>query len=311
MHFVVVSRFPPPIGGVTVFAQRKVAELKRKGNVVGIIDFNKSTWVLKLIRMAVTRREARFLVNTLNPFVLLLFWMVGLLNRCAVYDHNASRHYLNSIKKKWLLVFFSKRAGQMIVVHERLRRFYNENNILTQVESPFLPPDIVRERELFGDYPESLREFIHSSQHQIILNSAWRFVENSNGSDLYGIGCTLELLSRLVEAGRFVRLVFAFGEFNRESIPNKMLEEIYTLEREGVLYLLDGQRELWPLFRHVDLFLRTTSTDGESVSVLEALFFDCPVVASDVVPRPAGVTTYEYGNIAALVDVVSKRLAIY
>lgn len=308
LQFVVVSRFPPPIGGVTVFAQRKVAELKRRGNIVETIDFNNSTWALKLIYFAITQRQTRFLINTLNPLILMLFWVLRLLDKCSVYDHNASRHYLGSAIKKQLLIFFAKRAGQMIVVHERLQSFYKRHGVLTEIESPFLPPDITRKEEVLNSYPRSLLEFIGSPQHQVILNSAWRYIENTNGNDLYGVRCTLELLRRLTEMRISVRLVFAFGEFNKANVPQDIQDEIYSLEQEGILYLMDGQRELWPLFHYVDLFLRTTATDGESVSVLEAIYFECPVVASDVVPRPNGVTTYEYGKINQLVEVVAQSL---
>ena len=309
LQFVVVSRFPPPVGGVTVFAQRKVAELTRRGNRVEKIDFNNPTWALKLIRFAITQRHTCFLINTLNPLVLSAFWMLGLLDRCSVYDHNASRHYLKSSIKKLLLIFFSRRVGQMIVVHKRLQGFYNKYGVLTDIESPFLPPDVTRKEDVFNGYPKSLLDFIATTQHQVILNSAWRYVGDANGNDLYGVRCTLELLRRLIEMKISVRLVFAFGEFNRTKIPQDIQEEIHSLEQTGIIYLLDGQHELWPLFHHVDLFLRTTSTDGESVSVLESIYFECPVVASDVVSRPEGTITYEYENINQLTDIVAKSLA--
>ena len=40
------------------------------------------------------------------------------------------------------------------------------------------------------------------------------------------------------------------------------------------------------------LFIRATTTDGDSVSLREALYFGAPILASDVVPRPDGVMLF-------------------
>lgn len=303
-----VSRYPPPLGGVTVFAQRKHAELIRQGNKVKLVDLGKCAWTLKFIYFILTQRKAHFMINSLALPLLAFCWITGILSKCSVYDHNASRHYLRSpIRLKWLL-FFSKSAGQMIVVHKRLQDFYKFYGVATKIESPFLPPDPSRHEDVISSYPESLLDFIDSSDQIVLLNSAWRYVVDSSGNDLYGVKCTLELLRRLIEIGISVRLVFAFADFNIEAMPHDLIDDINTLQSDGSLYVTNGQLELWPLFSKVDLFLRTTATDGESVSVLEAIYFGCPVVASNVVPRPPGVNVYKYNNKTDFFDVVIKTL---
>ena len=69
-----------------------------------------------------------------------------------------------------------------------------------------------------------------------------------------------------------------------------------------------GQLEFWPLYTSLDLFLRLTGTDGNSVSVLEAQYYNCPVIASDVVPRPDGVVTYQYENFDDLLNTVVSTI---
>ena len=46
------------------------------------------------------------------------------------------------------------------------------------------------------------------------------------------------------------------------------------------------------MLKHCDLFVRPTSTDGDAVSIREALWLGVPTVASDAVARPAGVATF-------------------
>jgi glycosyltransferase involved in cell wall biosynthesis len=51
------------------------------------------------------------------------------------------------------------------------------------------------------------------------------------------------------------------------------------------LFILTGQNEIWPLFKHCNLMVRPTSIDGYGVSIAEAIHFDCPALASDVCER--------------------------
>ncbi len=50
--------------------------------------------------------------------------------------------------------------------------------------------------------------------------------------------------------------------------------------------------ELWPLFENADLMVRPTCVDAYGVSIAEALYFDCPAIASDVCERPDGTVLF-------------------
>jgi glycosyltransferase involved in cell wall biosynthesis len=54
--------------------------------------------------------------------------------------------------------------------------------------------------------------------------------------------------------------------------------------------------ELWPLLRKINLLLRPTKSDGDALSIREALFFRIPVISSDVVPRPEGTIIYKLNS---------------
>ena len=44
----------------------------------------------------------------------------------------------------------------------------------------------------------------------------------------------------------------------------------------------------------MDFFVRNTSTDGDALSVKEALFLGVPTICTDVVDRPKGVMLFKY-----------------
>ena len=52
--------------------------------------------------------------------------------------------------------------------------------------------------------------------------------------------------------------------------------------------------------------LRTTNTDGDAISIRESLYFDKPVLASDIVSRPDGVAVFKTRNINDLVRMIKE-----
>jgi glycogen synthase len=63
------------------------------------------------------------------------------------------------------------------------------------------------------------------------------------------------------------------------------------------------------LISQADVFVRPTLTDGDAISVREALALGVPVAASNVGTRPEGVVLFEAGNAAALAGAVETALA--
>ena len=72
--------------------------------------------------------------------------------------------------------------------------------------------------------------------------------------------------------------------------------------------LISFDLPLMPAFRHDVILLRPTRTDGDALSVREALHAGVPVIASDAVPRPPGARTFPVDDIQALCSAVGNTL---
>ena len=59
------------------------------------------------------------------------------------------------------------------------------------------------------------------------------------------------------------------------------------------------------------IFIRPTNTDGDSISVREALYFDIPCISSDVVPRPPGTIVFKNRNTDDLIIKIKDVLNNY
>ena len=85
----------------------------------------------------------------------------------------------------------------------------------------------------------------------------------------------------------------AIAEFSKDDFGDKIKKISEELkEKHKNFLLLTNNTPIWPLFDYGLIFLRITTTDGDSVSLKEALFFDCPVLATDVVSRPNGTKLF-------------------
>ena len=302
---IVVGRYPPPLGGVSVFVKRKFTSLKASG--CRAVDFNDKFWLLKLLALALKDNHV-FLLNTTRLPILFIFMFFGLLPKTIIYDHNSSRRLWGKYFYRLIYLFFCSRVRSIRVVHKHLIYKYEEfgvnNNI--EVESPFIPPDYAGRNEIISAYPSSVTHFMNDTSYYRVIFAISRFNLDDRGCDIYGLRNAINLMESVVELNKNYRFMLAFGEFNRKNIPSDVINKINKLTEKNNLVLLCGQKDLWPVYECADLFLRLTSTDGESVSILEALHFGCIVLASDVVPRPAGVFLYKYGNDDDLASVFMK-----
>jgi glycosyltransferase involved in cell wall biosynthesis len=110
-----------------------------------------------------------------------------------------------------------------------------------------------------------------------------------NGVEVYGIKFIIEMLPEIGQLGFRVVIVDPSGAYGEDIAVARKQYQV------DVIYL-NYPVDFKSLLKDVDLYVRPTSSDGQSVAVLESLALGTPVLASDVVPRPSGVTTYKFYN---------------
>lgn len=103
--------------------------------------------------------------------------------------------------------------------------------------------------------------------------------------ETYGFLFVADILPQLKEMGIWVIFLDPKAAYQREELdPHNAMNLIHI--QTGVNFRALLKRTL--------MYLRPTSTDGNSVAVLEALERGVPVVASDAVTRPRGVILYTW-----------------
>lgn len=156
--------------------------------------------------------------------------------------------------------------------------------------------------------PKALEQFVKDSE-KVITFYGHSFMKDGD-KDIYGFMEVLEMFSRLIKrSGKSERLVYCVADKSEEKEIAEVKLIASRMNLNDLIYWqigpLDNMQALW---RKTDVYVRPTSTDGDSVAVREALDLGLQVVASDVCRRPDGVLTYKYGDNADFAGKVSLAL---
>ena len=101
---------------------------------------------------------------------------------------------------------------------------------------------------------------------------------------------------------RLEGFLFVFADPNRgmlKTVQNFL--ELYPSLHRHILYI-DSAIDFTSLVKLSDVTVRATLTDGDSLSVRESLYFNVPVVASDVCFRPEGTTIFKSNDCVSLAE---------
>lgn len=285
---------PPPLGGVSVYCTRRLNQLeennipfkhfdsKKKFNLISLIL---DSWILRLKKV-----EHTIEVNVSNPFVLAVLLMAGISSKCVFFDHNGSRRLIKKPFYKYIFTKFYRRCKHIQVVNASLKNNYcSIENI--SVKLPFLKPSPLEVELACKAFPCEFNFLFDNDleERNIILTTAWKAVSTDNEYDLYGLLETLNIYKDLLPEFQFMNFVLMIGELGTSEFELEVLDKINALRNFSNFIFITGGVSQLPLLKNTKLLLRLTKTDGDSVSVREALHFNVKVIATDVTTRPFDV----------------------
>jgi len=167
---------------------------------------------------------------------------------------------------------------------------------------PFLPPTAEED----GEPGPVLADFL--ARHGQVLCANGSAITRRDGAELYGLDLCVELLGRLADRPD-TGLVFYLAKDNDPAYVDGIRRRAAELGVEGRLLLNTEPAPFHPVIRRSALLLRPTNTDGDALSIREALACGVPVVASDVVDRPPGCHLFANRDLDSLEAAVRAVLA--
>lgn len=314
---VFIGKLPEPIGGVTVFNQRRFEQLKKINKNIVLLEPTPKN-VFKLI--SAIRFSDIIHISAQNSLLIITCAFISPRSSIVFYDHNSSRHFegFNSIKKKIYELFFYKKCRDIVLVdqhlsiHYKIFEKYQDLKAKFSVLSAFLPPSDLELPLVISSYDRDLYQIYENSSRSklrnVILTSAFQPNLDSRGKDVYSIDKIIDIFKELSISHRDYYFIIAIASYNESTFSDHIKKKVKRLKgSEPNLIFIENNTTIWPIFKVTKLFVRATTTDGDSVSVREALHFGAPVLASDAVPRPPEVNIFSLQN-ESLIDSIRNLI---
>lgn len=144
----------------------------------------------------------------------------------------------------------------------------------------FIPPQ--KEERLQSEIVE-LIDKVKKSGKRIVSTNAFDVAYDKEGNEIYGI----EFLTSFFKESNDYALVVSDASGNYSKKYSENIKNVYFIGYPHPYY---------ELLKRVDIFVRNTSTDGDSLSVKESLSLGLPTLCSDAVDRPDGVIVFNYSE---------------
>lgn len=316
IKIAIIGTYPPPYGGISIHIKRMKNYLEK--NCIECIVYNESRIVEyeNIINVKPINSHKKFIFkilflksNVLHfhstnlKIRMLLGWYKFLGKKIILTIHGESLHNqlirLNFMGR-YLLLLSLKNLDKIICVkssikEELLDLGFNSKKI--KVIPAFIPPNS-DETEV-----KQLPDFFHiiRHKHKFLITANASRIAFYNNEDLYGVDLSIELMKRLINKGYkdigFIYVIPDIDDYNYFEKMQKLVKK-YNLEDNFHFYT---KPVAYPAVINIcNLFIRPTNTDGDALSIREALLLKKPSIASDVGKRPEGTIIFKNRNIEDL-----------
>ena len=168
-------------------------------------------------------------------------------------------------------------------------------NSKTRLISSFIPPNIDN-----VDL-KALREYLGSflSEHKFIFcTNAFNYCIDKAGNEMYGVVSLISIFNTTPDYGLIIS--DPSGAYNDYIVRNKI-----SLG-SNIKLLIATKFSFVNVIRVSHCFIRATTTDGDSLSIREALYLSKDVICSDCVSRPSGCILYPTNDYSSLFNIITN-----
>lgn len=260
MTAIVVFGTSSLTGGVSKSAHLQLAHLQSLG--IESVGVHTATAVAQSLRY----RNAQHLVNASGArSIRLARALVAARRRVVPYFHGeaAFRMHLRTSSIGWLSA-----ATEVWVTNQQMKVALEER---TSVPVLVVAPTLHSQNITVVDWPTEIQSVA---------------ITEGRGNPVYGAEFAAEVLFDL-NARHGVALESTYISYGWSS-PEAPTFSSLPLSRLSRQLIQPGREAFESAIRATSLLLRPTESDGDSISVREALTWGIPVLASDVAPRPKG-----------------------
>lgn len=287
MYPLIIGRIPETnnIGGVGIFVSRLLKNSKFLNSNKYIFHSTKHLNILRLIRDIKNSSFVHF--NGSNPKAMILVAFL-----CKVFNKKLilSIHGEVGITRGFLrqLENIAIKLSDFPVVGMASKAKAKSLNINTKTSSAFIPPSDVKDKTvdaLMKDLPKDKK---------IFCTNANSFSFDFLGREIYGITSLVNFFKNLEDS---ILLVVDSSKEYSAHFKSQSLKNVIFITKDI---------DFCQLLKKSFCFIRYTSTDGDSVSIREALYFGIPVIASNCIERPKSCYLCNYDDTSTIKNAIKE-----
>jgi glycogen(starch) synthase len=305
---------PPPWGGISVHVSRLAKRLSADGFRVVLIDLSHESETLPnvvhsrvrhrpwAIEAAVAARRER--CDLIHMHTMGVDWRaafeMALLQEALSVPVYVSIHSLRPDEGRFAFL----RGQAFAAACNRLAQVVASGEAVAQrlVSLGVLPHRVrtvvahVRDLAPPGALPGDVEDFARA--HSPLVTAGANALRRWRGLDLYGFDVFVEAAARVLVRYPNAGFVFLLPRAGDPGLCEAALERAEALGiARSLLVIHEALPDASAVWARGDVFVRPTRDDGDALSVRESLDMAVPVLASDTVPRPAGVRLFRTANV--------------
>lgn len=303
---------PPPFGGVSIYHKRLIAALREREIEFTFYQSNKTqntgekkvSLLSFFLRMVNFNKEIIHIsgLGSIRIHIALTILNVFFNKKTIITVHNKridSEYYSLTPLRKIVGKLFLKSIKHAIIVNSETKTPIINKEKKTTTIPAYIPPS--HEETETSQLPDFFHEI--RRKHKFLLTANAFKISFHEGEDLYGIDLSIELMRCLVERGYTdIGLVYVIPEVGDYSHLERMKNLVRQYNLTNWFHFYTNPLPYPAVINMCDVFIRPTNTDGDAISLREALFLKKPAIASDIVLRPQGVVLFKCRNAEDLLE---------
>ena len=288
VKLLIIGKRPPPLGGVTVHLERLIRHCEESRLEFWFYDL-KSFRIFSLVKHMVQSEIIH--AHVTNSHFAFLFSFLGLvLRRKTILTIHQDLHRYTMINR--LLIIFSIRHVSIpIVLNKSSFIFSNRLNPNALIISSFIAPDA--SEYFLEDNVISEIVCLKAECKYVFCTNASNFSFDKDGAEIYGLSLLIDIFNEMSQ----------FGLIISDPSGQNLIE--YSGRFSSNIKFLNFHHSFLGVINNSDCFIRSTTTDGDSLSIKEALYLGKSVICSDCVDRPLGVKLFRTKSRIDLIRAIS------
>ncbi len=308
MLLIILGTLPPPRGGVTTHIERLLPYLEREqinyvicdsskknANIENHILLRKEFFKAMLIPFSPSVKVVHYPLSNIDfrKLVFLLFLkLIGI--RITITLVASPEQTLNNSRIKLFFMLTLARLSSHIISTNNDFKQLLVGKGLSGKKISIIPAFIPANKKQIQGYkiPKDTMGFC-SEREPVILTYA-HGPDVHKGEDLYGLDLIADLATELQPDYQKIGFIIVIPEIRNKLNFNLLKKRILNKKTESLFYFAIGEQfSFVSMLKYADIFIRGTNTDGDALTLREALNLKVPSIASNVCPRPEGTVLFQ------------------